>query len=94
MADVCEKHDLKLLVYGTLVGCASTFKSFTTITLTLVPQCGGFLSDTWLSQPEPAKYDSSLTPSQRKVPPFRASDPFLSILIDSTVPGRDRWGLG
>jgi len=46
MTDVCQKHNAKLLTYGTL--------------------CGGFLSDSWLGEPEPQLYDGSLTPSQRK----------------------------
>ncbi|KAI0798205.1 Aldo keto reductase [Abortiporus biennis] len=46
MNHVCQKHNLKLLTYGTL--------------------CGGFLTDTWLGQPEPDVYSSNLTPSQRK----------------------------
>lgn len=30
-------------------------------------QCGGFLADKWLNQPEPDLYSGALTPSQRKV---------------------------
>ncbi|KAG9496422.1 hypothetical protein J7337_013010 [Fusarium musae] len=29
-------------------------------------QCGGFIADKWLNQPEPDVYDISITPSQRK----------------------------
>jgi len=34
--------------------------------LTYGTLCGGFLTDTWLHQPEPDLYSSNLTPSQRK----------------------------
>ena len=30
-------------------------------------QCGGFLADKWLNEPEPDFYHGSMTPSQRKV---------------------------
>jgi hypothetical protein len=39
-------------------------------------QCGGFLADEWLNQPEPDLYSGALTPSQRKVriyPPRRVA---------------------
>ncbi|KAH7469884.1 hypothetical protein FOMA001_g13964 [Fusarium oxysporum f. sp. matthiolae] len=29
-------------------------------------QCGGFIADKWLNQPEPDVYDTNITPSQRK----------------------------
>jgi hypothetical protein len=73
MGDVCEKHNVKLLTYGTLVS---------PVNLTNVPvadlrsspstaeQCGGFLSDRWLNKPEPDAYDGKMTPSQRKVSIF------------------------
>lgn len=59
MIPVCQKHNIKLLTYGSF--------------------CGGFLSETWLTQPPPELYSSTaststssstttkrLTPSQRK----------------------------
>lgn len=72
MAHVCEKHNLKLLTYGTLVrhlhqtlririSSQSYSSSYTQL------QCGGFLADKWLGAPEPDPYSGNLTPSQRKV---------------------------
>lgn len=64
MADVCERHGLKLLTYGTLV--SASFRD--EFAISQVPlQCGGFLADKWLKQPEPDLYAANLTPSQRKV---------------------------
>jgi len=65
MADVCERHDLKLLTYGTLVG-GSVFLLVSS-GHDIVSQCGGFLADKWLNEPEPDLYSGNLTPSQRKV---------------------------
>jgi hypothetical protein len=76
MADVCEKHNIKLLTYGTFVRIA--FPALHILPLyrlplfrhkTYVPsqQCGGFLADAWLDRPEPDPYSGALTPSQRKV---------------------------
>ena len=64
MADVCEKHNLKLLTYGTLVGSRDMTDS---VSYSHDPQCGGFLADRWLNVAEPDLYSGSLTPSQRKV---------------------------
>jgi len=64
MADVCERHNIKLLTYGTL---ASPLPLKRDATPDSNDQCGGFLSDKWLNQPEPDLYAGELTPSQRKV---------------------------
>ena len=76
MAHVCEKHGIKLLTYGTLVRLP--YAQFPDLELVapvsheayhLLPllQCGGFLADEWLGKAEPEAYQSSMTPSQRKV---------------------------
>lgn len=65
MADACSRHDIKLLTYGTLVSLSDIYRQATTNNS--FPQCGGFIADKWLSQPEPDVYDTNITPSQRKV---------------------------
>ena len=65
MADVCEKHNVKLLTYGTLVGPRKRLRHRTNTYA--FRQCGGFLADKWLGVPEPDLYGGNLTPSQRKV---------------------------
>lgn len=64
MTDVCERHNIKLLTYGTL---ASSLPMKCCATPDNNNQCGGFLSDKWLGQSEPDLYAGDLTPSQRKV---------------------------
>jgi hypothetical protein len=65
MAEVCRKYDMKLLTYGTLVRYPSIRNSHEVPTSTV--QCGGLLSDQYLGASEPDPYDSSMTPSKRKV---------------------------
>lgn len=80
MADVCERHDVKLLTYGTLVSHIRCDAGSAVAHLHPL-QCGGFLADKWLDQPEPDLYAGDLTPSQRKasktcatsIPSFTAS---------------------
>jgi hypothetical protein len=82
MADVCEKHNIKLLTYGTFVriafyASAHRLPAYLTSRLLQPPcppdcvvpsgKCGGFLADAWLDRPEPDPYSGALTPSQRKV---------------------------
>lgn len=70
MADVCEKHNVKLLTYGTLVRIQFFFYCCMVLTSRrprTFPQCGGFLADQWLGVSEPDLYSGDLTPSQRKV---------------------------
>lgn len=70
MADVCERHGVKLLTYGTLVSRRAARAQPDRRTHHTAPaarQCGGFLADQWLGQPEPDLYSGKLTPSQRKV---------------------------
>ena len=66
MCQVCEKYNVKLLTYGSLVGqvlycleldCSNQGAWF---------QCGGFLADKWLNTPEPDVYSEAFTPSSRK----------------------------
>jgi hypothetical protein len=64
MGAVCEKHDVKLLTYGTLV---CSYHQTYPLNYTLTNQCGGFLAEKWLGKAEPGLYDSEITPSQRKV---------------------------
>lgn len=69
MDEVCKKHNIKLLTYGTLVR-VYLFRHliFGSIFIDHHPhQCGGFLADEWLGKPEPGAYENSMTPSQRKV---------------------------
>lgn len=77
MADVCKRHGVKLLTYGTLVSlsgiyrlpcithareCAYLLSSLKMITATNERiQCGGFLSDKWLHAPEPNRYHEEPT---------------------------------
>jgi hypothetical protein len=71
MADVCEKHNIKLLTYGTFVRIAPAPASPSGLSYyPPVGKCGGFLADAWLDRPEPDPYSSALTPSQRKVRSF------------------------
>lgn len=68
MADVCKRHNIKLLTYGTLVNIPFFL---ILVTSPNFPQCGGFLSDKWLYAPEPMRYHEEggrdlLTPSQKK----------------------------
>lgn len=71
MADVCKRHGVKLLTYGTLVRLFSTCPRVSTVDSHFL-QCGGFLSDKWLYAPEPNRYHEEptlrdpLTPSQKK----------------------------
>jgi aryl-alcohol dehydrogenase-like predicted oxidoreductase len=78
MADVCEKHNIKLLTYGTFVRISlysyrlpaiffSSLNSWSSASHFPSGQCGGFLADAWLDRPEPDPYSGALTPSQRKV---------------------------
>lgn len=66
MADVCQRHGVKLLAYGTLVGLCPTRDTHSHKPTSHI-QCGGFLADKYLNAPEPDLYSGSLTPSQRKV---------------------------
>ena len=66
MADVCQRHGVKLLAYGTLVGLCPTRDPHSHKPTSHI-QCGGFLADKYLNAPEPDLYSGSLTPSQRKV---------------------------
>ena len=70
MAHVCEKHNLKMLTYGTLVRLLHqpiTPVSHCGPHSSPQLQCGGFLADKWLGAAEPDPYSGNLTPSQRKV---------------------------
>lgn len=96
MSDVCEKHGVKLLTYGTLVSTAGP-PYFTNLHLL---QCGGFLSDQWLDKPEPDLYADNLTPSQRKVRrPFHlhssanSTPPRLNQYLDMIVKAWGSWPL-
>ena len=65
--DVCERHGLKLLTYGTLMSCDRFCKFTQSVWLTLWCQCGGFFGWQVLGALEPDSYADNLTPSQRKV---------------------------
>ena len=62
---MCQKHNLKLLTYGTLV--SETRRMLLPQIAHLDRQCGGFLADQWIGLPEPDPYGDKLSPSQRKV---------------------------
>ncbi|KAK8065779.1 hypothetical protein PG997_012526 [Apiospora hydei] len=68
MGELCQKHDIKLLTYGTLVSVASNQNDISSCHLLMTSswQCGGFLAEKWLGRAEPDLYDESITPSQRK----------------------------
>lgn len=69
MGASCQKYDVKLLTYGTLVSVdpnPAAYSGKHKLILSL-PQCGGFLAEKWLGQAEPNLYEESITPSQRKV---------------------------
>ena len=71
MADVCKRHGVKLLTYGTLVRLFYVCPRASIVDFYFL-QCGGFLSDKWLYAPEPNRYHEEptlrdpLTPSQKK----------------------------
>ncbi|KAK7967279.1 uncharacterized protein PG986_001556 [Apiospora aurea] len=68
MGGLCQKHNIKLLTYGTLVSVVSNQNLIHSCHLLMTSswQCGGFLADKWLERPEPELYDEAITPSQRK----------------------------
>lgn len=65
MVEMCYKHDLKLLTYGTLVSDVNN--DINAKLVNEIAKCGGFLSDQYLGAHEPDYTSKSLTPSQRKV---------------------------
>lgn len=65
MGKACEEHGVKLLTYGTLVLLVAPLGIHSD--MLICSQCGGFLADKWLDQPEPELFLDTITPSQRKV---------------------------